>query len=63
MLHEALVGKNSGLTKAIYALSNFNKDVFIVNKRGKIVLFHDIFVDLIYRDSHVLITVKGCAKV
>ena len=63
MLHEVLIGNNSGLWKSIHALSNFNNDVAIVNKRGNIVFFNDGVVYVLDMDAHVLIMVEGCAKV
>ena len=63
MLHEALVGKNFVLGKSIHALSNFNNDMFIVNKRDRILLFLGGVRDVLDRDARVFIMVKGCAKI
>ena len=63
MLHDALVDKNSVLEEAINTLSDFNKYVALVKKRGDIVLFHDSVGGLLERYSRVLIAVKGCAKI
>ena len=63
VLREALFVKNSVLGNSIHALSNFNNDMFIVNKRGKILFFHYGVRDLLERDAHVFIMVKGCAKI
>ena len=63
MLHKDLVGKNSSFGKAIHSLSDFNNSMDIVNKRGGIVLFHDVVGDVIGRYAHVFIAVYGCANI
>ena len=60
MIHKVLVGNDYGLGKAIHSLSNFNNNVVLVNKRGKIVSFHDGVGGLFDMDVHVFIVVEGC---
>ena len=63
MFYGVLVGKNSGLEKYIHSLSDFNNDVVLVNKRGSIVLFHDVGGGVLDRDVHVFIVVERCYKI
>ena len=62
-LHEALVGKNSDLEKAIHALLKFNNKMSLVKKRGTLLLFHDGVGYVLDRDVYVSIVVEGCYKI
>ena len=62
VLREALVGNNSILEESIYFLWNFNNDVSIVSKRGKIVFFHYGLGDVLDRNVNVFVMVQGCVK-
>ena len=63
MLHQALVGKNSDLEKAIHALLKFNNKMSLVKKRGTLLLFHEGVGYVLDRDAHIFIVVERCYKI
>eukprot|EP00978_Attheya_sp_CCMP212_P049021 scaffold605156_cov122-Attheya_sp.AAC.1 len=61
VLDEVVVGKDASLGQAIHAFTDFNDDVAIMDKWGKMVLFHNTFWNVFYGNAHIFRSFHGSA--
>ena len=63
VLDQTLVGEKAGLGQAVHAFSYFEVDETIVGQGAEVVLVDNFLRDLVEREAHVFVPVKGCFEV